>query len=144
MLAVSESVTGIVMRLGCATATKGAGAARRFLPVLPEAAGGGSEPNVFPAGSGMIPRPMATPTPSATIVARAQIQGNRFMSGPRASPGCARPARRRAAGATLGPGPPVGAAGTPVAVLSPGQTPAELRSRAALPPAPSGGGLYPG
>ena len=93
---MSESVTGIVTRLGCATPTSGGGGVRP----LEEAAGGGSAPAGLPAGTGAVPRPTARPKPKAAATTNGiQIQEPRVTSarlppqGPATNP---RGPRRRA------------------------------------------------
>src|SRR5207302_9036197 len=76
MLAVSESVSGIVTRLGCATPTSGGAGVR----LLGEAAGGGSAPAGLPAGTGAVPRPRTRPRPKAATTDGIQIQDPRVTS----------------------------------------------------------------
>src|SRR5438309_1586147 len=91
ILAVKESVLGIVTRFGLAIPTTGGGG------VLPLAgtADGGSAVAGRPIGVGDVPRPITTPRTRATTTAAIQIEGRPIRSvlqswrGPR--PG--RPAR---------------------------------------------------
>ena len=85
MLAVNDSETGIVVRFGRATPTRGGGALRRFTPAGVEADGGGSEP----ARPRVVIRPTAAPQASARSVRRIHAQGVRFMPGSSRSLPCA-------------------------------------------------------
>src|SRR5438105_898138 len=135
ILAVKESVLGIVTRFGLAIPTTGGGG---VLP-LAGAAGGGSAVAGRPIGAGDVPRPITTPRTRATTTTALQIEDRPIRSALSSRPGprAGRPARRDAGAPS--PAAPVAVGTGPTAGLSRAPTATDPRSPAARSPRLCGG-----
>src|SRR5436853_689535 len=132
ILAVKESVFGIVTRFGLPIPTTGGGG------VLP-LAGGGSAVAGRPIGAGDVPRPITTPRTRATTTTAIQIEDRTIRSALSSRPGpwTGWPARRDAGAPS--PAAPVAVGTAPTAGLSRAPTATAPRSPAARSPRLCGG-----